>query len=79
MCFMKNSIVSALITAALVLTACGGSKTEQSANPADQILLKDFAPVVVNNIPVTRVERARYDIIDMHAHDYAASEEEIAQ
>ncbi len=76
---MKNAIVSVMITAALVLTACGGSKTEQSANPADAILLKDFAPVVVNNIPVTRVERAKYDIIDMHAHDYAASEEEIAQ
>ena len=48
-------------------------------SPADKILLKDFAPVVVNNIPVTKVERAKYDIIDMHAHDYAASEEEIAQ
>lgn len=48
-------------------------------SPADKILLKDFAPVVVNHIPVTKVERAKYDIIDMHAHDYAASEEEIAQ
>lgn len=32
----------------------------------------------VNNIPQTRVEKAKFMIHDMHAHDYAANAEEIA-
>ena len=53
-------------------------KAAESENPADKVLLKDFNPVVVNNLPRTEVLRAKFDIIDMHAHDYASSEEEIA-
>ena len=69
-----------LVSAAFILTACNAPKSaDEAASPVDNILLKDFAPVVVNNIPVTHVERAKFDIIDMHAHDYASSEEEIAQ
>ena len=63
-----------------ILVACNPSqKAEQSANPTDKILLRDFNPTVVNNIPATRVERAKFDIIDMHSHDYCANAEEIAQ
>ncbi len=65
------------LTVLLAFVACAPKETAQS--PADHILLKEFAPVVINNIPVTQVARAKYDIIDMHAHDYAGSEEEIAQ
>ena len=63
------------------MAACNGPKPadDAAANPGEKVLLKDFRPVVVNNIPVTAVQRAKFDIIDMHAHDYAASEEEIAQ
>jgi len=42
-----------------------------------QILLQDFTPQNVNNIPVTQVDKARYYVIDMHSHDYAANAEEI--
>lgn len=35
--------------------------------------------MVVDNVPVTYIERAKFDIIDMHAHDYAETDEEIAQ
>lgn len=80
---MKKHVLF-LLTIAL-LAACNAPKatdqTTQTApyNPADTILLRDFAPQVINNIPKTHVERAQYDIIDMHAHDYAESEEQIAQ
>ena len=69
------------VSAALVLAACSApeASTESSANPADKILLTEFNPQVINNIPVTYVERAKFDIIDMHAHDYAANAEEVAQ
>ena len=71
-----------ILPAMLFLAACSSPKAEEEsvpASPADKVLLKDFNPVVVNNIPVTSVERAKFDIIDMHAHDYAMTEEEIAQ
>ena len=75
----KTWYLLAFVFAAFAMSACNGQKAEEGAGPADKILLKDFAPVVVNNLPVTYVERAKFDIIDMHAHDYASSEEEIAQ
>ncbi len=53
-------------------------EAQQASNPAATILLKDFAPKVVNNIPVTHVERAKFDIIDMHSHDYVENAEQIA-
>ena len=77
----KTWYLLALVFAAFVMSACSEPKVEEeaAAGPADKILLKDFAPEVVNNIPVTEVKRAKFDIIDMHAHDYAETEEEIAQ
>ena len=66
----------------MLLSACGKQSAvsnQSSANPANVILLKDFAPQVINNIPMTHVERAKFDIIDMHAHDYASSEGEIIE
>ena len=43
----------------------------------DTLLLRDFRPVNVNNIPVTYVEKAKYPVIDMHSHDYVQSPEEV--
>ena len=66
-----------LFAAALCLAACG-SKDAKNCSPADKILLKDFQPVVVNNIPTTEVLRAKFPIIDMHSHDYVENTEQIA-
>lgn len=41
----------------------------------ETLLLKDYQPVSIYNVPVTDVARARYPVIDMHAHDYARSAE----
>lgn len=49
------------------------------AQPADQLLLKDYKPVSIYKIPVTHVNKAYYKAIDIHSHDYARSEEEVAQ
>lgn len=69
-----------LAVIAFIAAGCAAPKgADESASAADKILLKDFNPTVVNNIPVTKVERAKYTIIDMHSHDYAVNQEEIAQ
>ena len=49
-----------------------------TAKPPDAIRLRDYRPRVIHKIPVTNVDKARYPVIDMHAHPrYAKTAEEI--
>ncbi len=43
------------------------------------ILLKDYSPVSIYNIPQTKIEKAKFPVIDMHSHAYPENEEEIAE
>lgn len=43
----------------------------------DQLLLKDYKPRSIFKIPETRIEKARYPIIDVHSHAYLATPAEI--
>lgn len=47
--------------------------------PPDQLLLKDYRPRSIYNIPQTPVDKARYRAIDAHSHAYAKTEAEIAR
>jgi uncharacterized protein len=49
------------------------------AQSADQILLKNYRPVSLYNIPVTDIQKAAYPVIDVHSHDYAKNEKDIEQ
>ena len=43
----------------------------------DQVLLRNYHPQSIYKIPDTRVEKARYPIIDVHSHNYARTESEV--
>jgi predicted TIM-barrel fold metal-dependent hydrolase len=43
----------------------------------ETLLLKDFHPKSVYNVPQTKIDKARYPVIDMHTHDYAKSPEQV--
>jgi predicted TIM-barrel fold metal-dependent hydrolase len=45
----------------------------------DTLLLKDWMPESVHRVPVTEITTAQYPAIDMHAHAYARTEEEVAE
>src|SRR5689334_19459283 len=45
----------------------------------EQILLKDYRPHSIFKIPDTRVEKAKYAIIDAHSHNYARTDAEVAR
>lgn len=45
----------------------------------DQLLLQNYRPQSIYNIPVTNIEKAKFPVIDMHSHAYAKTAEEIAQ
>ena len=53
--------------------------TAASAQNAEELLLKNFRPVSIFNVPVTHVQRAAYPVIDAHSHDYARDDKQIVQ
>ncbi len=70
---MKKLLILALGLQGLCLRAA----TNLPATPPDQILLKDYFPRSIFNIPATRVEKAKYPVIDVHSHDYARTDADI--
>jgi uncharacterized protein len=50
--------------------------TAKPASP-ETLLLKDYRPQSIYKIPVTKIERAKFPIIDMHSHPYAKTAKEI--
>jgi len=55
--------------AAVLLVAVGPFAEAQDPQ---EILLKDFEPKSIFNVPVTEITRARFPVIDVHAHQNAA-------
>jgi len=66
------SVVVVLLFTAGVLAA------EERPIP-ETLLLKDFRPVSVYNVPQTSVQKAKFPAIDMHAHPYARTAEQLAE
>jgi predicted TIM-barrel fold metal-dependent hydrolase len=61
--------------AAMWFSCTAGHASAQTA--PEQILLKDYRPHSLFKISETRVERARYAVVDVHSHDYARSAAEV--
>ncbi|MCB0497086.1 MAG: amidohydrolase family protein [Cyclobacteriaceae bacterium] len=53
--------------------------TSSFGQDLDNLLLKDYRPVSIYNITKTKVEKAKFPVVDMHSHPYASTEEEIKQ
>jgi uncharacterized protein len=49
-----------------------------SAQNPTELKLKDFRPQSVFRIPVTKITKAKYPVIDMHSHDFAKTDGEVA-
>jgi predicted TIM-barrel fold metal-dependent hydrolase len=68
-----------LCGALLTLLVIGGGSRALAQTTPEQVLLKDYRPHSIFKIPQTRVEKARYPIIDMHSHNYAPTETDVAR
>jgi predicted TIM-barrel fold metal-dependent hydrolase len=78
----RHSLFLAII--ALTITACNRTDPESAVESATEdisasLLLRDYRPQSIFNIPKTKVERAMFPVIDMHAHDYARDAEEVEE
>ncbi|MCL6264859.1 amidohydrolase family protein [Flagellimonas myxillae] len=66
--YRKVTVLSLVI---LMTTATMGQE--------DTLRLKNHDPKSIYNIPITKIEKAKFPAIDMHAHAYARSEEELRE
>ena len=82
---MQIIIKPTLIALFMVIGLMGYAQLDMSnfgsKDPSEQegknILLKDYQPKSIYNIPQTKVTRARFHVIDMHSHAYAQTDDEI--
>ncbi len=72
---VRKELILPLLILVFMFNSCN-VKQEGNQNIGN-ILLKDFKPVSLYNIPKTEVAEAMYPIIDAHSHAYAQSEEDI--
>jgi predicted TIM-barrel fold metal-dependent hydrolase len=74
MCAMTTR--RALSCVGLLLSVC---RVDAAETPSpEQLLLKDFKPRSIYNVPATKIRGAKFPVIDMHTHDYAKTEAQIA-
>ena len=72
---MKNSVAYVLMILVILFNA---TKLSSQSTP-DNLLLKNYRPKSIYKVPVTKIEKAKFPVIDMHSHPYAESLEEIDQ
>lgn len=56
-----------------------GCCSPKTKNNLECLLLQDYRPVSIYNIPKNKPTTAKFPVIDMHSHPYPSSDEEIAQ
>src|SRR2546423_3724618 len=61
----------------IVLMFLAGFKLCYSQNP-EELKLKHFRPQSIFRIPITKITKAKYPVLDMHSHDFAKTDEQVA-
>jgi hypothetical protein len=74
--FLRSVVVFGFVAIGGVSLIVGQSSSEVSP---DQLLLKDYRPQSLFKVPVTKVERARFSVIDVHSHPYARTPSQVEQ
>ncbi len=63
----------------IILFLISTNLNAQKNDDVNNLLLKNYRPVSIYNIPVTEVHKASFPVIDMHSHPYAETREELDQ
>src|ERR1051326_502999 len=75
----RLSLRQSLARCGAVLFLCRFALVPSAQTPPEEILLKDYKPRSIFRIPETRIEKARYPVIDVHSHDYAPTDARVDQ
>jgi predicted TIM-barrel fold metal-dependent hydrolase len=76
---IRSSLIAVIINVLAWMALCPlicQAMDDPSGNP-EEILLKDYRPKSLYNLPETQVSKAKYPIIDMHTHPYGKTPEAI--
>ncbi len=79
--FLRNVILRSEWGLLLFLVSSVGSQGQSSSNavPPDQLLLKDYKPRSIYVLPETRVDHAKFPVIDVHSHPYVRTPSQVEQ
>jgi len=69
---MRNNIMMAILILFLAIAVAAQTSPEN-------LLLKNYNPVSIYKVPVTKIDKARFRVIDVHSHPYAESIEQVVQ
>ncbi|MBN1806163.1 MAG: amidohydrolase family protein [Sedimentisphaerales bacterium] len=61
----------------LISTAC--PLFANAGDIPERLLLKQYRPNSIYNVPRTNIQKSRYPVIDMHSHTYAKSDKQILE
>jgi predicted TIM-barrel fold metal-dependent hydrolase len=67
----------AFFISVISLTLVFGNTLTTTAQGTSDLLLKNFRPVSIYNIPTTKITKAAFPVIDFHAHDYPKNDAEV--
>lgn len=71
---MNLNIVAMLLTGCALFSGIAIAQTAPEA-----LLLKNYRPKSIYNVPKSHITKAKFPVIDMHSHPYAQGDAEIAQ
>ena len=74
---MKKNLL--IFIGGLLVFLCFSCQKRTELPVPETLLLKNYRPVSIYNIPKTEINRAKFPVIDAHSHTYAESTEEIEQ
>jgi predicted TIM-barrel fold metal-dependent hydrolase len=75
---LNRSISLSLSIILLMAACCTIAVFSADEKPVPEtLLLKDYRPKSVYNVPETSIDKAKYPAIDMHTHDYSKSPEQV--
>jgi uncharacterized protein len=72
---LKHRLFSVILFVGVVAQA--RSQVVQTQTDPNRLLLKDYSPHSIYKIPVSKISRAKYPVIDMHSHPYAKTPAEV--
>ena len=70
-----NKIISRILILSLCFIYFGINIYAQTS--PDKLLLNNFRPKNIYNVPVTKVTKAKFPVIDIHSHPYATTEADL--
>lgn len=76
---INRIVLIAFISISIMGCSNSNSETVAQKDDAENMLLKDWKPKSVYKVPVTDIRKAKFPVIDMHAHDYTTTEADVAK